>query len=99
MNKYEAIKQKAYSRIDEVREKYKSETEEYLKKHKLDGIVIRNSDGKKGILKMKHEQDYAIGYELKFYPLKKDGTESNRSDGYLNLKEEVEDQFAPYKEG
>ena len=83
MNKYYKIKECAFKRIDEVREKYKAETDEYLKKHGLYGIVVRNIDGKKGILKMKQEQDYAVGYELKFYPLRKDGSVSNRCDGYF----------------
>lgn len=95
MNKYYAVKQRAFKRIEEVRQKYKAETTEYLSKHGLDGVVIRNSDGKKGILKMKLEHDYDIGYELKFYPLRKDGSESNRCDGYFDWNKELEKQFTP----
>ena len=99
MNRYFSIKERAYKRIEEVREKYKTETHEYLKKHGLHGVVIRNSDGKRGVLKMKQEQDYSIGYELKFYPLRKDGSVSNRCDGYFDWNKELEEQFTPYREG
>ena len=48
---------------------------------------------------MIYEVENDLKYSLKFYPLRKDGKESLKSDGYIIMTENIEEQFKPYKGG
>ena len=93
------VKRTYCDRYKEIIEEYRHEVNKGLKELGLDDLVIRVKDGKVGKLYMIYELDSVLNYTLKFYPLRKDGKESLKSDGYIMTAENIEEQFKPYKGG
>ncbi len=91
------VKRTYCDRFKEIIKEYRHEVNKGLKELGLDDLVIRVKDGKVGKLYMIYEPYSDLNYSLKFYPLRKDGKESLKSDGYIMMAENIEEQFKPYK--
>lgn len=93
----EEIKNKAYNEVKKAQENYRDNINKYLEANNLRGEVIRVKDGKVGFLYTEFSWDTKIGYQLVFYPLKKDGTESKKYEIVWNENKVTED-FKAYKD-
>ena len=91
----EEIKNKAYYEVKKVQENYKDNIIKYLEENDLNGKVIRVKDGKIGTLHTQFDWGPKVGYQVVFYPLKKDGTESKKYE--LVWEEHITEDFKPHK--
>lgn len=82
------------AKLNEIRREHEQRLREYLKENNLDGRVVRISDGKEGRLEADRYSD-AMLYHISFYPIKKDGELSTRSDGYILSGTDLTEQFRP----
>ena len=93
----EKIKNKAYYEVKKAQENYKDSLIKYLEKNDLKDKVIRVKDGKIGTFHLQHDWCTKVGYQIVFYPLKKDGTEGKKYETVWNEIKLTED-FKPYKD-
>lgn len=93
----EEIKNKAYYEVKKAQENYRDRLIKYLEENNLKDKVIRAKDGKIGTLHTEFSWDTKIGYQLVFYPLKKDGTESRKYE-IVWRENGVTEDFKPYED-
>lgn len=84
--------------IEQIKAKYMNNLDKWLHNNHLDGLVVFKEIGKIGRLSIVQNYAYLIGWELKFYPIKKNGEISLKAESYISNWVDIENQFAPYKE-
>lgn len=89
------IRKPFYNKLSAVEKEYEEALEEFIIVNRLDNDVIRTRDGKIGRLHVVTDMYSSLKWCLKFYPLKKDGSESMSPSGYIYDGEDLLEQFKP----
>lgn len=89
------IRKPFYDKISAVEIEYREALKEFIIVNRLGNDVIRTRDGKIGRLRVVTDMYSSLRWCLKFYPLKKDGSESMNPSGYIYDGEDLLEQFKP----
>ena len=77
------LEKQFYPKLTDVVNEYKRALEGLLKLTGYDGDVVEKKTGKKGRLTIVNSYYNSLGYEVKFYPYKKDGELSKNASGWF----------------
>lgn len=89
------LKTPFYAGLARVKAEYKDALEMHLAEKKLNGDVVRLKDGAKGRLRVASDLTCSLNWKVKFYPLTKDGTVSEKASGYIDDYKDLLEQFKP----
>ena len=95
MSTISVLRQQKMIEIKNKKIEYKETINDYLKKHNLDGDVVRVSDNQIGRLKLYEAHGYFLG-RLAFYPIKPNGKVDIRNHILINEKKLL-NQYKPYE--
>lgn len=84
-----------YAEVARAKAEYKGALEMHLAERKLNGGVVRLKDGVKGRLYVASDHFRGLTWGVKFYPLNKDGTVSEKASGYIDEYKDLLEQFQP----